>query len=245
MSSSVPARPEPPGRNHPEAHPEVREVRAVAALVDGADAEQPALGRGLLARREPVVAGRGRDDDAAVQRPVQRSVERVAAAAEAAARSAQREVDDVRAVVHGPVDALGHRVGVAVSVVVEHPDGEDLRARRDRLHPDAVATERGAITPATWVPCPLPSWAVSSLSMKSCPGRTWPARSAWSAFTPVSTTATTAPAPVLVARAPSAPIMSRPHWCERSGSAACAVAGAAKHGRCGRPALPGWPSQRI
>src|SRR4051794_1779212 len=47
-----------------------------------------------------------------------------------------------------------------------------------------------------------------------------PARSGWDPATPVSTTATTAPEPVLLACAASAWITSSPHCCGRSGSAA-------------------------
>src|SRR3954468_5072365 len=77
-----------------------------------------------------------------------------------------------------------------------------------------------AMMPVTCVPWPFWSCGVSSFSTKSWPGTSRPARSSCEASTPVSSTATTAPEPVLVECAASASIMSRPHCCERSGSAA-------------------------
>jgi hypothetical protein len=50
------------------------------------------------------------------------------------------------------------------------------------------------ITDATWVPCPLPSAAVGSSVKLACTA-TLPRRSGWSTSTPVSSTATSTPAP--------------------------------------------------
>src|SRR4051812_38246350 len=87
-----------------------------------------------------------------------------------------------------------------------------------------------ATMPVTCVPWPFSSCGVSSFGswMKSRPCTSRPDRSSCEASTPVSMTATTAPEPVLVECAASAWIMSRPHCCGRSGSAAEAVAGTAR-----------------
>ena len=73
-----------------------------------------------------------------------------------------------------------------------------------------------AAMPETWVPwvsdgCATPSGPFQSplpqdglQPMKVAPDTSWPCRSAWLRSTPVSTTAMTAPAPVLVAHACSA-----------------------------------------
>ena len=88
-----------------------------------------------------------------------------------------------------------------------------------------------ATMPVTWVPWPFSSCGVSSFGVwtKSRPWTSRPWRSSCDASTPVSITATTAPEPVLVECAASAWIMSRPHCCERKGSAADAAAGTARH----------------
>ena len=214
----------------PRDHPEGREVRGLLALVDGADT-QPALVRGrLLARRDPVVAG-GRDrDEAGGQRP-DRSVDLVAAGAPSTGTLPPSE----RLMTFAPWSVAQLMPSATVSA---SPFPSLSSTRTGRIFapgatdstPTPLPLERvdhagdvGAVPVAVLGRVVVVDEVVS--------GVTWPARSAWSAFTPVSTTATTAPAPVLVACAPSAPIMSRPHWCERSGSAACAVAGAAKHRR--------------
>ena len=58
------------------------------------------------------------------------------------------------------------------------------------------ATPEPAMVPATWVPCPTLSLASGRVSVKSTASRIRPARSGWSAATPVSSTATVTPSPV-------------------------------------------------
>ncbi len=79
--------------------------------------------------------------------------------------------------------------------------------------------------PATSVPWPLSSWPVPLQSRGLPPDPTQsvlaairPARSWWARSTPVSTTPTGTPAPVLVDHAAGAPIIARPHCLANSGS---------------------------
>ena len=74
-----------------------------------------------------------------------------------------------------------------------------------------------ATVPATCVPCPLSSTASSLRAITFQPGSRRPARSGVAA-TPVSTTATTMPAPRVTAQAAATPMASRPHCCARPGS---------------------------
>src|SRR6266545_7373847 len=99
-----------------------------------------------------------------------------------------------------------------------------------------------AAMPDTCVPCtsaaaPLPSGPLQSpLPHGRCPlGQpvnvapvtSWPCRSGWLRSTPVSTTAITAPAPVLFAHACDALIWVRPHCLAYSGSLVAACDGVA------------------
>ena len=76
------------------------------------------------------------------------------------------------------------------------------------------------IVPATWVPCPWPSFRPFPPDPEaSVPVRIWFAgRSFWVAETPVSTTATLTPAPRLVCHAVSARSFDSPHMLDQYGS---------------------------
>ena len=165
------------------------------------------------------------------------------------ARPAERRVDHRDAEVAGVVERLGERPGRRARPGA--PKTFTGRASRRGDARDADPFSRGAaIVPATWVPCveacvsavlsqltksqprqsstkPLPSSSTPLVSRPSprSPGlpANWPARSGWVTSTPVSITATVAPAPCVRVHASSAsmsasatPVWPFTHWPEFS-----------------------------
>ena len=73
----------------------------------------------------------------------------------------EREVDDVGAVRHRPVDTGGDVVGRARAVVAEHADTSTFAPGATPSTPTPLPVLAATI-PATWVPWPSPSWGSSS-----------------------------------------------------------------------------------
>ena len=103
-------------RGQAEAIAEAREEASVTVLVDRADAQQPAPAGGLLADRQAAVARRGDDHPPGVERAVDGAVD-LSAGAEHGELLAEREVDHVRPLGHGVVDARGRDCPACVTCV--------------------------------------------------------------------------------------------------------------------------------
>ena len=128
--------------------------------------------------------------------------------------------------------SVAHRMPAATSPAVPvavHPPAwsHSLRSTRTAIRSASGATPAtprllfvsAAAIPATWVPCPLSSWADPLQRPGSPPvprqlvwATTLSARSSWPRSMPESITAIVMPSPVAAPQASGAPILVRPHW---------------------------------